>query len=159
MANKIIHGDIMSHMQAVDKHGEHYEGDSKTHSYGYFTSGQKRFGQGNTAKELQDHLKSKGWILSNHTEHNSALTSEGEMAGETHRYEARKGDKTIHIHHAIGKNEPGLGKYHEIETNSGKPRSIEKLKSVPTFAQYLQKTGGDKDLAHAAGLMPKNKMN
>lgn len=152
MANKIIHDDIMSHMQAVDKHGDHYEGNSKTHSYGYFT-------KGNQAKALQDHLKSKGWTISNHTKHNSALISEGEEDGETHRYEARKGDKTIHIHHAIVKHEPGLGKYHEIETNSGKPPSIEKLKSVPTFAQYLQKTGGDKDLAHAAGLMPKNKMN
>lgn len=152
MANKIIHADIMSHMHAVDKLGDHHESDSKTHGYGYFT-------KGNQAKALQDHLKSKGWTISNHSKHNSALTSEGEMAGETHRYEVRKGDKSIHIHHAIGKNEPGLGKYHEIETNSGKPQSIKKLKSVPSFAQYLQKTGKDKDLAHAAGLMPKNKMN
>jgi phosphoglycolate phosphatase-like HAD superfamily hydrolase len=43
--------------------------------------------------------------------------------------------------------------------NENKPASIENMKSIPTFAQYLQKTGGDKDLAHAAGLMPKNKMN
>ena len=152
MANKIIHNDIMSHVRAADKDGSDYESNSKIHSYGYFT-------KGNHAKKLMDHLKSKGWSISNHTKHDSALTSEGEDEGETHRYQATKGDKTIHIHHAIATHEPGLGRYHEIETNSGKPDSIEKLKSVPTFAQYLQKTGADKDLAHAAGMMPKNKMN
>lgn len=155
MANKIIHADIMSHMNAADKDGDHYEGNSKIHTYAYFAKGNSR----HEGQKLMDHLKSKGWTVSNHTKYDTALTGEGEVDGETHRYQATKGDKTIHIQHAVADHEPGLGRYHEIETNSGKPASVKKLKSIPSFAQYLQKTGGDKDLAHAAGLMPKNKMN
>ena len=155
MANKIIHADIMSHMNAADKDGDHYEGNSKIHTYAYFAKGNSRHG----GQKLMDHLKSKGWTVSNHTKYDTALTGEGEDDGETHRYQVRKGDHKLNIHHAIAAHEPGMGRYHDIDTNSGPHPSIEKMKSIPTFAQYLQKTGGDKDLAHAAGLMPKNKMN
>lgn len=161
MSIKAIHKDILSHVKTADngegfksdENLEHLADNGHTHQYTY--SSNKGHG-----KNLISHLKSKGWTISNHKTYEGALTGEGEYPGKTHRYTATKGDAKIHVSHAEGEHDDDTaGHYHELQVSDMPHHSIDHMRSIPTFGQFLQSTGKDKELAHAAGLVPKNKMN